>query len=221
MITSSSDTGIRASILDGDIDKALKHTNAYYPHVLEENPQIMFRLKLQKYFELIRKTVEPQTLQPGKSNAITNGHSNTMETDVFENTMELDETNDGEDWDKMETEEATSSIRYHELIHEAMSYGQMLTREYRDDSAKKKTLSEAFSLWAYDDAKSSVHGHLLESSARVPVAEELNSAILVSLGKSSSAALERLFQQVEALVSEVGDDGGPGTLINITDDFLP
>lgn len=212
--------GIRASILEGDIDKALKHTNAYYPHVLEENPHIVFRLKLQKYFELIRKTTELHFPQSTKSNPTTNGHSNTVETDVFDNTMELDEVNDGDDWDKMETEEATSSLQYHELIHEAFEYGQMLTREYREDSAKKKTLDEAFSLVAYDDAKSSVHGHLLESSGRVPVAEELNSAILVSLGKSSSAALERLYQQVEALVSEVGEDGGPGTLINVANDYL-
>lgn len=189
--------------------------------MLDENPHIVFRLKLQKYFELIRKTIDLQNPEPAKSSTATNGHGNHAESDVFESTMELDEANDGEEWDKMETEEATSSLRYHEMIQEAMNYGQMLTREYRDDSAKKKFLDEAFSLLAYDDAKSSIHGHLLESSGRVPVAEELNSAILVSLGKSSSAALERLYQQVEALVNEVGEDGGPGTLINVANDFLP
>jgi hypothetical protein len=39
----------------------------------------------------------------------------------------------------------------------------------------------------------------------------------VSLGKSSSAALERLVQQTEALVSELA---GPGAFINVRRDFL-
>jgi hypothetical protein len=42
----------------------------------------------------------------------------------------------------------------------------------------------------------------------------------VSLGKSSSAALERLYQQTEALVNEISEDGGPAALINIRNDFL-
>ncbi len=60
-----------------------------------------------------------------------------------------------------------------------MSYGQTLVREYRDEKREyRKTLEDIFSLIAYDDAKSSVHGHLLETGGRVQVAEELNSAIL-------------------------------------------
>lgn len=42
----------------------------------------------------------------------------------------------------------------------------------------------------------------------------------VSLGKSSSAAIERLVQQTEALVNELGDDGGAGAFINVRKDFL-
>jgi Ran-binding protein 9/10 len=42
----------------------------------------------------------------------------------------------------------------------------------------------------------------------------------VSLGKSSSAALERLCQQAEVLVSTLGEDGGPGAFINVRRDFL-
>lgn len=42
----------------------------------------------------------------------------------------------------------------------------------------------------------------------------------VSLGKSSEAALERLYQQTEALVNELSDDGGVGAFINIRNDIL-
>jgi Ran-binding protein 9/10 len=39
----------------------------------------------------------------------------------------------------------------------------------------------------------------------------------VSLGKSSSAALERLVQQTSVLLNELGADGGPGAFVNVRD----
>lgn len=42
----------------------------------------------------------------------------------------------------------------------------------------------------------------------------------VSLGKSSSAAIERLYQQTEVLVSDISDEGGAGAFINVRNDFL-
>ena len=42
----------------------------------------------------------------------------------------------------------------------------------------------------------------------------------VSLGRSSSAALERLYQQTEALVNDISQDGGPGAFVNVQKDFL-
>lgn len=49
---------IRASILDGDIDKALKLTGAYYPSVLRENENIYFKLRCHKFIEMIRSCIE-------------------------------------------------------------------------------------------------------------------------------------------------------------------
>lgn len=42
----------------------------------------------------------------------------------------------------------------------------------------------------------------------------------VSLGKSSSAAIERLYQQTEVLVSDISEEGGAGAFINVRNDFL-
>jgi Ran-binding protein 9/10 len=132
-----------------------------------------------------------------KKNSTINGH-----TDVFDEDMEVDDENDDEDDDdsfqmanttngeaqaestEEELEEEyditpTDPAKYDELLQEAMSYGQTLMREYRDEKREyRKTLEDIFSLIAYDDAKASVHGHLLETGGRVQVAEELNSAIL-------------------------------------------
>jgi Ran-binding protein 9/10 len=42
----------------------------------------------------------------------------------------------------------------------------------------------------------------------------------VSLGRSPAAALERVVQQSEVMLRELGDDGGPGAFINLQRDFL-
>jgi len=169
--------GIRASILAGDIDKALKHTNAYYPNVLDLNPQIVFRLKCRKWVELIRKSSDLQMQTSERQVKGSNGHSKSAVEDVFDQDMELDDQH--EEWDKMETEEAEIAMKYQELMSQAMEYGQVLMQEYRDEKREYgDKLREIFSLMAYDDPKSSVHGDLIDPSGRVVVAEELNSAIL-------------------------------------------
>lgn len=44
--------------------------------------------------------------------------------------------------------------------------------------------------------------------------------IIVSLGKPSSTALERLYQQTEVLVNKISEDGGAGAFINVRKDFF-
>jgi hypothetical protein len=173
--------GIRVAILDGDVDKALKHTNAYYSHVLQDRPQIYFRLRCRKFIEMIWRCSELNTGSSEKRGSATNGHSGDLYEDVFEPDMELDDHLNGhDDWDQMETEEADNTMKYHTLLQETLEYGQELQLEFREDGRRevKKALEETFSLLAYEDPKTSVVAHLLEPSGRVPVAEELNSAIL-------------------------------------------
>ena len=174
--------------------------------------------------------------------------------------MELDDQMHDIDSDAMDMEESDYGMKCQDLPHEAVQYGRELQADYPGDERReyKKTLDDIFSLVAYPDPKSSVHGHLLDPSGRVPVAEELNSAILgnyktfprkitstaftyplelslnpgaqlliiepfrllVSLGKSSSAALERLYQQTEVLINDISEEGGAGAFINVRNDFL-
>ncbi|OJD17640.1 hypothetical protein AJ78_02290 [Emergomyces pasteurianus Ep9510] len=272
---------IRTAILDGDIDKALKFTNASYANVLRDNPQIYFRLRCRKFIEMMRRCTEPQqqqqpvsSLTPKQAARSSNGATavSVYDTsdDVFTHDMELDEQmnevidddnesseaerhdedEDGDGRDDQELDDddddeengmdvesaeyngthastfstapTTNAANYHDLLHEAILYGQELQADYPGDERGeyKRALDDIFSLVAYPDPKSSVHGHLLEPSGRVPVAEELNSAILVSLGKSSSAALEKLYQQTEVLVNEISEDGGAGAFINVRNDFV-
>ncbi|KAL2864906.1 uncharacterized protein BJX67DRAFT_373546 [Aspergillus lucknowensis] len=206
---------IRAAILEGDIDKALKYTSAYYANVLEQYPHIHFKLRCRKFLEMMRRCTElSSAATKGKA---TNGFSDSA---VFDEEMELDEQmhdRDGWEADGMDMEESETATKSNQLLTEAVQYGQQLRIDYLNDEngGDKKMLADIFSLVAYPDPKRSVHGHYLDPAGRVAVAEELNSAILVSLGKSSAAALERLYQQTEVLVNEISEEGGAGAFINV------
>ncbi|KAF2246434.1 SPRY-domain-containing protein [Trematosphaeria pertusa] len=229
---------IRAAILDGDIDKALKHTTAYYPSVLRDNENIYFKLRCRKFIEMIRKCNElnaqchPIPTPPSKrSTTSTLNNRNSTATDDYDFEMELDEQlgmhNGAPHWnhpehmddeDELEDKEAKLA----QLTQDTIQYGMELKSEFATDPRRevKRALEDTFALIAYENVRESALAPLLETAGRVPVAEELNSAILVSLGKSSSAALERLVQQTEALVNELAGDGGPGAFINVRRDFL-
>ena len=84
--------------------------------------------------------------------------------------------------DKMDTsEDANAVARYGELLTETIQYGQELQGEFSGDPRRevKKALEDTFALIAYPDARrESSLAPLLEPEGRVPVAEELNAAIL-------------------------------------------
>lgn len=167
---------IRAAILDGDIDKALKHTKAFYANVLEDYPQIHFKLRCRKFLEVMRRYNELSAPHvSSKRHSTSPGISD--EHAVFDQEMELD---DGWAADGMDTEEAEATAQFNELLTEAVQYGQQLRMDYPSDEngGDKKMLDDIFSLVAYSDPKRSVHGHYLDPAGRVAVAEELNSAIL-------------------------------------------
>ncbi|KAL3469451.1 hypothetical protein BJX99DRAFT_252011 [Aspergillus californicus] len=211
---------IRAAILEGDIDRALKHTNAYYANVLQLHPHIHFKLRCRKFLEMMRQCTELSSL--AKKGKATNGFSDSA---VFDEEMELDDQmpdRDGWETDGMDMEETETASKPNPLLTEAVEYGQQLRIDYPNDEngGDKKILDDIFSLVAYPDPKRSVHGHYLDPAGRVAVAEELNSAILVSLGKSSAAALERLYQQTEVLVNEISEEGGAGAFINV-EEYIP
>ena len=167
--------------MEGDIDKALKYTNAYYATVLQDYPNIHFKLRCRKFLEIVRRCNDLSLASAKKEKASSNGLPD--ESAVFDQEMELDEqVPEGENWeaDGMETEESEANNKFQELLAEAVQYGQQLRSDYPTDEhgGDMKMLDDIFSLMAYSDAKRSVHGHYLDPAGRAIVAEELNSAIL-------------------------------------------
>ena len=174
---------IRTAILEGDIDKAVKHTNAYYPHVLQENPQIYFRLRCRKFIELMRQSGDLLDSSIEKRTRSINGHHTTVSEDDYEPDMDIDEpTKDSDDWDRMDTEDADnelSGIRY-SMQMSLVDYARELKTEFRENKSKlvMATFTDIFTMFGYEDPRKSPVGYLLDSKQRVPLAEALNSAIM-------------------------------------------
>ncbi|KAG9287359.1 hypothetical protein G9A89_023731 [Geosiphon pyriformis] len=94
-------------------------------------------------------------------------------------------------------------------FEDAMRFGQQLQEDYQNDPREeiKKTLEETFSLLAYSDPTNSVMAYLLEPSEREPVANSLNSAILVSQGKPPIPPLETVYRHASVLIKECLKNG--------------
>ncbi|KAL3422462.1 SPRY domain-containing protein [Phlyctema vagabunda] len=213
---------IRTAILEGDVDKALKYTNLYYPDVLNDNPQVFFRLRCRKFVELIQRGTELQKTNSTNGSKKSNGHSDNWIDDNIDQQMELDDQNNT-DWNKMDTSEV--SDEYDKIMQKAIQYGQSLQADYKDDTSPSvsKALQDCFALIAYADPAAEAKGvsYLLHPSERIAVAEELSSAILLSLGKSSTAALERLCQQTSVLLETLSENGGSGAMVNLKEYTQP
>ncbi|GAB1313899.1 CTLH/CRA C-terminal to lish motif domain-containing protein [Madurella fahalii] len=104
------------------------------------------------------------------------------------------------------------------LSQDALTYGMELRAEFKSDARGEtsKHLDEIFSLIAYPNPlKVKEVAHLLGGEGRVAVAEELNAAILTSLGKSSRAALENVYAQTCVLLEDLRKDGGDGAFVTV------
>ncbi|KAK4230267.1 hypothetical protein QBC38DRAFT_507603 [Podospora fimiseda] len=209
---------IRRAILNGDIDKAMELTNANYPNVLKENEQVYFRLRCRKFIEMIRKEAELNMVLANKYN---NGGTGRKAGGEFEDEEMLDDEEDG--WEDDDEQYEAEVEQLNRLSQEAIAYGQELRTQFASESDGSKPeiskhLDEIFSLIAYSNPLTvPAVAHLLDGTGRVAVAEELNSAILTSLGKSSRAALGNVYAQTCVLLEELRKDGGDGAFVKVED----
>ncbi|KAI1290615.1 ran-binding protein [Xylaria venustula] len=198
---------IRRAILEGDIDRALSLTGIHYPRVLGNNLDVYFKLKCRKFIEMIRKAAEYSNGTGKRSN----GHP----YDDIQTEMDVDENDLS---DALEDDGMESQTDPGPLLKETIAYGQALQAEFRNDQMPEvdQALSDIFSLLAYPNPLQVKEvAPMLDRKGRVAVAEELNSAILSSLGKSSRSALENLYGQTSVLLDYLREDGGPGSLVSV------
>ncbi|KAK9791209.1 putative SPRY domain-containing protein [Seiridium cardinale] len=204
---------IRRAILEGDVDKAHKYTNLYYPHVLKDNEQVYFKLRCRKFIEMVRRSSYLSNHNRSSSKK-SNGHA----ADDSPNEMDLDEDGYSDQMDTQDVLEAPTEEEAAAYLNETIAYGRELSDEFKDDPRREvgKALQDIFSLMAYaTPLQEKDLAHFFERKARVLVAEELNSAILSSLGRSSRSALETLYSQTSVLLEYLRENGGPGAFVTV------
>lgn len=127
-----------------------------------------------------------------RSNQSTHNKRNSAATDEYDFEMELDEQlgvhNPPPSWDNKDQNEELDDeddiedkeMKLQQLMQEMIEYGMELRAEFANDQRRevKRALEDTFALIAYENVQESALAPLLEPSGRVPVAEELNSAIL-------------------------------------------
>lgn len=186
---------IRQAILSGDIDTALEATQEHFPLVMTKFPQVIFQLKCRKFVELVSKAAEMSKSisidTKGKSQSNGSARSSNHAADTFDQAMDVDDeqqsTPNGHGRSGLQSS-GDSNAEYDSLTSEAIKYGRALKAEYGDkDSEQCKILHDIFSLMPYYNPSASQNGHLLESSGRSRVAEELNAAILSKLPSTHTA----------------------------------
>lgn len=207
------------AIIEGDIDQAIYSTNLHYPDVFTANPNVEFKLRCRKFIEFMRKSAEYFKGYPQQDNGLSNPRISTDKAKgkLTENSTKQNENNK-ETYDTAENNEGVQ-----ELLKQALEYGRQLQDDYRHDNRQeiKSYLEETFSLLAYSDPFNSVVSHLLDVKGRTKIAEDVNGAILESLGKPKVAILESICKRAYAVTQQLADDNAYGsTLINMHEDFF-
>lgn len=120
-----------------------------------------------------------------RSTASTLNNRNSTATDEYDFEMELDEhlgVHNGAPWENDEEDDdlEAKQKKLQELTQSMLEYGMELKQEFANDPRRevKRALEDTFALIAYENVRESSLAPLLETKGRVPVAEELNSAIL-------------------------------------------
>ncbi|GIM04787.1 hypothetical protein Vretimale_9293 [Volvox reticuliferus] len=96
---------------------------------------------------------------------------------------------------------------------EILAYGRTELWPRCRTPADRDLLMEAVSLLAFDDPAASPAGDMLRPVHRTMLAEELNGAMLACRGLPSTSPLERLYQQVTAVISQLKQMDYPQALV--------
>ncbi|OZJ06478.1 hypothetical protein BZG36_00570 [Bifiguratus adelaidae] len=192
---------IRLAIQDGEIDRALAMLNEHYPDLSTSNSLIRFRVLSLKFVQLV-------------SIACMAGSSPQSDDDIDMNDDTAVNT-----WQLSSKPTKKGPAVYADVV----AFGQNLQAEYGEDARPEvqQGLLEIFSLLAYNDPKKSIMGHLFDSSHRMKVAEDLNSAILESDGRPYRSSLEQIYTQSEVVLDECIKEGvGKAAFVNLERDIL-
>ncbi|KAI9592137.1 hypothetical protein BDF19DRAFT_425629 [Syncephalis fuscata] len=205
---------IYEAVMRGNISYAKELIDQHYPEVFKRNGMLLFQLKCQEFVELMRLCTPPPPTSNDKAQPMD------LDQDGSSNHTELSRSSQASK-KRPATGEESVEIENQLLdpaMQEAMIYGQKLQEDYQFDQrpSVRDALVNIFSLFAYPDPSNSVVAYLLDTGRRQPIADALNSAIIVSLGRSPNSSLERVYRQTATTVNALTQHGIAGAgLINL------
>jgi Ran-binding protein 9/10 len=175
-------------------------TDEHYPDVLRKNELITFRLRCRKFVEMAR-TRMGENMEPRRSRRLDKGKGrmdmsdSRMDLDDDPNAGDMDteedqpeddegdmddEEEDEEDEDEEDGEEQASGGQGVLSDMDLIVYGRELSEQFGNNPREeiRDELQAIVGLMAYQDPKDGPLKELLEERGRVPIAEQLNGAIL-------------------------------------------
>ncbi|ODV90179.1 hypothetical protein CANCADRAFT_102799 [Tortispora caseinolytica NRRL Y-17796] len=201
---------IRAAVLSGNIDRAISLTNLFYPNLLTQNPNVKLQLELRRFIEIIRflalrgsdtSSADANSAAANGGSSGINGNGKDVEEDLFK---------------------TLSAMGNDEILLHAIEYGREIEAEFGQDSQARSHLEQTFAIMTYQDPLNSVLAPMLDPAGRAEVAEELNSSIMMSLGKSKVSPLKTVVQIAKLASLLLASAGPSGFLANIDSDvFAP
>ncbi|KAI0327266.1 SPRY-domain-containing protein [Cubamyces sp. BRFM 1775] len=244
---------ITNAIIRGDIDTALSLIRANHPTVLErEQGLILFRLRCRKFVELdlqagaaLRKVREAE-----REASLARPREGTSGIKTFDGVgdgvvgemdgvgaMDVDdpspEAHHAPSTSAPTVSAPTPAQNTHAMLsamakdalHTALSYGQQLETDYKNDTRPgvRAHLRRSFGIVAYEDpiAAGGEVAEIAGQAARDALAAEVNQAILESRGRPAHPALETLYRQTSACVTRLGLLGvGAAAFADVRKEFL-
>lgn len=224
-------TRIVHAVLTGDVDTALSDTRTHFPRALDADAGlVLFKLRCRKFVELVLEAADLKKrmcAEDAEMNAEVDGKdkgtSDGMGMDV-DDEVEISSTGVTNGFGggssaipikgKRKVSFASYSIsglsgvtaaKYGTALERAVAYGQELQSEYKDRPEMRAIFKRTSVIVAFEDplGAGGDAAEVAGQAARVSLATEVNQAILLSQGRPAHPALERIYRQTAASLTQL------------------
>ncbi|KAG2070698.1 SPRY-domain-containing protein [Suillus decipiens] len=224
-------TRIVHAVLTGDVDTALSDIQTYFPRALDaDSGLVLFKLRCRKFVELVLEAAELKKrmcAEDAEMNVEVDGEdkrtSDGMGMDVDDG-LDISSTGVINGFGgsssavpikgKRKASFASYShsglsgitaAKYGTALERAVAYGQELQSEYKDRAEMRAIFKRTSVIVAFEDplGAGGDAAEVAGQAARASLATDVNQAILLSQGRPAHPALERIYRQTAASLTQL------------------
>ncbi|KAG2422582.1 hypothetical protein HXX76_015910 [Chlamydomonas incerta] len=221
---------VSEAVAGGDVDGALAmlQGHAQYAQVLADRPSLDFRLRLQRFVEMVGAATSAAAAGAGGAAAAGGPNGNGAGSGSAPAATEAPIVSSASAAaapaangagsaaaarnggvastsgpGPAASGEGAGAVGAVPTTRDILAYGTQELWGRCRTAADRDLLTDALSLLAFHDPAASPAGYLLRPAHRAALAEELNGALLAAAGRPPHSSLERLFQQAACCVAEL------------------